>query len=294
MYRRSVAREVFGTDDPDKISEIIGGGTQSWDKFLEAAKTLKKHGYYIVSGPGDLFYLINEKCSVSDLFSEDFRIKPEWEKFMDIAKLLYDNGYIKNTELWSEEWYNDTRGKGDKVFGTFTVTEYRYDDQGLKNGYGDIFGDWAICLPPFQAQTDSYSGIMVSKNAANKELVKSIIEWLTLDGSETGYQYLIANGRIFDGQRFTVISRTVLNETENIVGFLGNQDVNPVVHNALNRLEELYNPDPKTEDEGYLVIYWEFMTETNAYIRGEKSKETAISDFIEGIRRRWKETGSMW
>ncbi|HOQ76904.1 MAG TPA: hypothetical protein PK369_10110, partial [Thermoclostridium sp.] len=126
------------------------------------------------------------------------------------------------------------------------------------------------------------------------ELVKSIIEWLTLDGSETGYQYLIANGRIFDGQRFTVISRTVLNETENIVGFLGNQDVNPVVHNALNRLEELYNPDPKTEDEGYLVIYWEFMTETNAYIRGEKSKETAISDFIEGIRRRWKETGSMW
>jgi len=294
MYRRSVAREVFGTDDPDKISEIIGGGTQSWDKFLEATKTLKKHGYYIVSGPGDLFYLINEKCSVSDLFSEDFRIKPEWEKFMDIAKLLYDNGYMKDTELWSEEWYNDTRGKGDKVFGTFTVTEYRYDDQGLKNGYGDIFGDWAICLPPFQVQTDSYSGIMVSKNAANKELVKSIIEWLTLDGSETGYQYLIANGRIFDGQRFTVISRTVLNETENIVGFLGNQDVNPVVHNALNRLEELYNPDPKTEDEGYLVIYWEFMTETNAYIRGEKSKETAISDFIEGIRRRWKETGSMW
>jgi hypothetical protein len=135
---------------------------------------------------------------------------------------------------------------------------------------------------------------MVSKNAANKELVKSIIEWLTLDGSETGYQYLIANGRIFDGQRFTVISRTVLNETENIVGFLGNQDVNPIVLNALNRLDERYVPDSSPEDEGYLSIYWEFMTETNAYIRGEKDKETAISDFTEGIRRRWKDTGLMW
>lgn len=294
MYRRSVAREVFGTDDPDKISEIIGGGTQSWDKFLEAAETLKKHGYYIASGPGDLFYQLDERCSVSELFSEDFQAKPEWEEFMDTAKFLYENGYIKDTELWSEEWYEDTRGKGDKIFGTFTVTEYRYDDQGLKNGYGDIFGDWAICLPPFQVQTDSYSGIMVSKNAANKELLKPIIEWITLDSSENGFQYRLANGRIFESQRFSVISRTVLKEAENIVGFLGNQDVNPVVHNTLNRLDELYMPDPKPEDESYLIIYWEFMTETNAYIRGEKDKETAIMDFIESIRRRWKETGSMW
>ena len=294
MYRRSVAREVFGTDDPDKISEIIGGGTQSWDKFLEASKTLKKHGYYIVSGPGDLFYQIDDKCSISDLFSEDFRIKPEWEKLMDIAKLLYDNGYIKNTELWSEQWYKDNVGKGDKVFGTFIITEFRWDDQGLKNVYGDVFGDWAICLPPFQVRSDSYSGIMVSRNAANKELLKSIIEWLTLDSSESGFQYLLANGRIFDGQKFPVISRSVLKETENTVGFLGNQDVNPIVLNALNRLDERYVPDSSPEDEGYLSIYWEFMTETNAYIRGEKDKETAISDFTEGIRRRWKDTGLMW
>ena len=108
------------------------------------------------------------------------------------------------------------------------------------------------------------------------------------------FQYLLANGRIFDGQKFPVISRSVLKETENTVGFLGNQDVNPIVLNALNRLDERYVPDSSPEDEGYLSIYWEFMTETNAYIRGEKDKETAISDFTEGIRRRWKDTGLMW
>jgi len=291
MYRRSVAREVFGTDDPDKISEIIGGGTKSWDKFLEAAETLRKHGYYIVSGPGDLFYQIDDKCFVSELLSEDFRMKPEWEKFIDIAKLLYDKGYIKDTELWSEQWFKDTRGKGDKVFGTFTVTEYWYDDQGLKNSYGDIFGDWAICLPPFQVRTELYSGIMVSKNAANKELLKPIIEWLTLDSSETGFQYRLANGKIFDGQRFSVISRNVLKKTENIVGLLGNQDVNPIILNALNRLDELYVPDPRPEDEGYIIIYWNFMNEIYSYIRGEKDKETAISDFMEGLRRRLDENG---
>lgn len=294
MYRRSVAKEVFGTDDPDRISEIIGGGTQSWDKFMEAARTLKKYGYYIVSGPGDLFYLIDSKCSVSELLNENFRIKPEWEEFMDAAKRLYDGGYIKDTERWDEEWYKDMYGDGDKIFGTFIVTEYRWDDQGLRNVYQEDFGDWAVCLPPFQVQTDSYSGIMVSRNAAHKELLKPVIEWMTLDSSRDGFQYRLANGRIFDDEKFSVISRSVMKETETTVGFLENQNVNPIVLHALDRLDELYLPDSTPEDAGYLNIYWEFMTETNAYIRGEKDKETAISDFVEGIRKRWTETGSIW
>lgn len=41
LYRRSVAKEVWGTDDPDRIAEIIGSGTEKWDKFTEAAETLR-------------------------------------------------------------------------------------------------------------------------------------------------------------------------------------------------------------------------------------------------------------
>ena len=37
IYNRTVAKNVFGTDDPKAIEAAIGGGSQSWDKFWEAA-----------------------------------------------------------------------------------------------------------------------------------------------------------------------------------------------------------------------------------------------------------------
>ncbi|MDR0944335.1 MAG: carbohydrate ABC transporter substrate-binding protein, partial [Ruminococcus sp.] len=55
IYRSSIAKEVFGTDDPATIGGIIGPG---FDKFFEAAETLKAAGYKIVSGDGDVWHLI--------------------------------------------------------------------------------------------------------------------------------------------------------------------------------------------------------------------------------------------
>ena len=51
IYRRSIAKDVWGTDDPAEIEKKIGPG---WDKFFEAAEELKGKGYGIVSGDGDI------------------------------------------------------------------------------------------------------------------------------------------------------------------------------------------------------------------------------------------------
>lgn len=47
VYRLSVAKAVWGTDDPDFIKAKIGGGTGSWENYLSAAEELKKKGYAI-------------------------------------------------------------------------------------------------------------------------------------------------------------------------------------------------------------------------------------------------------
>lgn len=54
IYRRSVAQATWGTDDPAVVAEKIGAGSGSWDKFYEAAEELKKAGFGIISGDGDL------------------------------------------------------------------------------------------------------------------------------------------------------------------------------------------------------------------------------------------------
>ncbi|SHJ05938.1 ABC transporter substrate-binding protein [Thermoclostridium caenicola] len=286
MYRRSVAKEVFGTDDPDKIAEIIGGGTESWDKFLEAAKTLKEHGYYIAPGCDDLSFLVDWSCPVSELLDVNPRINPKWEAFMDVAKSLYDEGCIKDTERWSEAWFQDMKGKGDKFFGI--VAPVSLSDFLDENN--ETYGDWAICLPPFQTQAKFFTGIMVSKHAPNKDLIKPLIEWMTLDSSPNGLQYRLANGTFFESGKVNVISKAVLKANENISDFLGGQDLNPIICEAMDRLDALHDASDPGNYVNHDYISSIFMDETRAYVKGEKDKETAIADFLSRVRERWIES----
>lgn len=50
-YRRSIAKNVFGTDDPAKVQEQLS----TWDKFNAAAATAKAKGYTMLSGYDDSY-----------------------------------------------------------------------------------------------------------------------------------------------------------------------------------------------------------------------------------------------
>ena len=50
-YRRSIAREVLGTDDPEKVQEAVA----DWDAFADTAEAVKESGYYMLSGYEDAY-----------------------------------------------------------------------------------------------------------------------------------------------------------------------------------------------------------------------------------------------
>ena len=62
IYRRSIAKDVWGTDDPAVIQDKIGPG---WDKFFDAAAELKAKGYGIVSGDGDIWHAVENSSDNS-------------------------------------------------------------------------------------------------------------------------------------------------------------------------------------------------------------------------------------
>ena len=45
-YRRSIAKDVLGTDDPDAVQEALA----DWDKFNAVAEQAAAKGYYMLSG----------------------------------------------------------------------------------------------------------------------------------------------------------------------------------------------------------------------------------------------------
>lgn len=291
VYRRSVARDVWGTDDPDKIAGIIGAGTGKWDRFLDAAETLKEHGCYIVPSIDDIAYAIDTDIQKSIVGPDTgFEINPEWQEFLALSEKMLDNGYIPKTQhYFTEEWCNALNGKGDKPVLGFIVP---YDlikflltsDEYLKS----TAGDWAICVPPVKTFWQNYTGILVNRASPNKDVLGPIVEWLTLDISEKGLQYNLANDTManknderynFHGGKWPVISGTILRNTENRIDFLGGQDVNPVLYDAV---------DTPTGKHNYMGLERELFSiwtnEVKAYLAGEKNRKNVEDDYVKAAK----------
>lgn len=146
IYRRSIAKDVWGTDDPAVIQDKIGPG---WDKFFDAAAELKTKGYGIVSGDGDIWHAVENSSDQGWIVDGKLNIDPKREEFLDLSKKLKDNGYHNDTQDWQDAWFADMKGEGEQpIFGFFGpawLINYTLAPNcgGEKVGEG-TYGDWAV------------------------------------------------------------------------------------------------------------------------------------------------------
>ena len=203
IYRRSIAKEVWGTDDPNEIKTKIGPG---WDQFFTAAEELKAKGYGIVSGDGDIWHAVENSSDQGWIVDGKLTIDPKREEFFDLSKKLKDNGYHNDTTDWTDAWFADMKDEGaQKIFGFFGpawLINYTLGDNCGGKAVGEgTYGDWAIAEPPvgfFWGGT----WVLANKDSSKKEAVGQISDWITLDCSEDGLQYKWANGS-FNGEGST-------------------------------------------------------------------------------------------
>lgn len=275
IYRASIAKEVFGTDDPAEIEKIIGAGSGSWDKFFEAANTLKSKGYKIVSGLGDMW----QACSVnaSEPWVDSNRnivIAPEREAYFDIAKKLIDEDLTNDTNSWSEGWYKDMQDSN--VFCYFGPDwMINYVMMGNSGGYSvgeGSYGDWRVCLPP----VGFYWGgtwVLANRNTDQKEGVAELIEWITLDASDTGLQYYWATDKMNNYTQDTVTSNVVMAKASFSCDFCGGQNVFEVFINCNN----LASGKNVTQYDETINLY--FVDYARQYAYGYFNRDDAIAMF---------------
>ncbi len=295
IYRRSIAKDAFGSDEPSKVEEAIGAGSGNWDKFFEAAETLKGKGYAIISGDGDLWHAVENSSDKGWIVDDKLHIDPKREDFIDLAKNLKDNGYMNSTTDWGDAWFADMRDEGEKgvlgYFGPAWLINYTigkncgsWKDTGEKDENGEAikefdasigtWGDWAVCTPPvgfFWGGT----WLLCNKDSDKKEAVGQIIDWVTLNCTKDGLQYMWANGT-YDPKNPTkdcVASETVLNMSDGTLDFLGGQDMNEVFVKG-NAFANGKNLTPYDE---HINKAWR--DQVTQYTEGNKSREDAIKDF---------------
>lgn len=269
IYRRSIAKDVWGTDDPAEIAKIIGPG---WDKFFAAAADLKAKGYGIVSGDGDIWHAVENSSDTPWVVDGKFNIDPKREAFLDLSMKLKENDYHNDTQDWQDAWYADMKDAGaKKIFGYFGpawLINYV-----LAGNSGDTFGDWAVCEPPvgfFWGGT----WVLGSASSEKKEAVGQIIDWITLNTTETGLQYLWANGSMnADGTKDAVASGKVMGMSNGELTFLGGQNMFDVFIPA----NQFANGKNLTQYDETINTYWR--DQVRAYTSGSKSREDAIKSF---------------
>ncbi|MCQ2416967.1 MAG: carbohydrate ABC transporter substrate-binding protein [Oscillospiraceae bacterium] len=283
IYRRSIAKDAFGADDPATVSAAIGGGTQSWDKFYEAAEQLKGKGYGIVSGDGDIWHAVENSSDQGWIVNDKLHIDPKREAFLDLSKQLMDNDYHNDTTDWTDDWYADMAGTGSKgilgFFGPAWLINYTIGKNCGGSAVGEgTYGDWAVCEPPIGFFWGG-TWLLGTNDSQNKEAVGEIIEWITLNTEEDGLQYMWANGT-FNGEGGTkdaVASNVVMKKSDGTLDFLGGQDM----FDAFVPANNYANGKNLTQYDEKINSFWR--DQVRMYTSGQKSREDAIADFKQSV-----------
>ena len=280
IYRRSLAMDVWGTDDPAEVAKKIGPG---WDQFMTAAAEMDASGYSMVSGAGDIWQAIRNTGDSPWIVDETLYIDPVREAHFEYTKMLYENGWMNDTTAWQDAWFADMAGIGEREVFAFLgpawlinyVMESNVGGSALGEG---TYGDWAVAIPPvgfFWGGT----WVLANKDTQVTEGVAELIEWITLDSSQDGLQYKWANGTLFgsDGTKDTVSSGRVMSISDGAVSLLGEQN-----------MFDVFVPAGEYASGTILTQYDEtinnwFHDQAMEYARGNKSRDAAIRDFKQQV-----------
>ena len=188
-YRRSIAQEVFGTDDPEYIHSRIS----TWEGFNEVAHLMAEHGYQMLSGFDDSFRVFANNIS-APWVNENNEIVVDQRIHDWIDQTLYftQNGFNNRSSLWDSVWTSD-QGLGGTVFGFFYATwgieftllanslEVPVAEGGLLEVGNGLFGDWAVTHGPDSFYWGGTWILAPESSTLDRELIRSIMYQMTVD-----------------------------------------------------------------------------------------------------------------
>lgn len=199
IYRRDIAKEVFGTDDPDEIGKLFS----SFDTIVETAKKLQAAGYTIFGDTGALRWFSNS----SSPWVKDGEIIVDQDRldYFDCAVELYQKEYVAFAPEWSAAWYASMAGplpmhaewsSLDEVSGNAETQVFSYVMPSwgaliVRDNAADNKGKFGVC-----SGVCSFFGggtfLTINEYSQHKDAAKQFIEYCTLN-DETSQWWLTAS-----------------------------------------------------------------------------------------------------
>ncbi|MFI3214298.1 MAG: ABC transporter substrate-binding protein [Eubacteriales bacterium] len=272
FYRRSIAEEYLGTQDPDEVQAMIS----DFDSFLETAELLNTASngeVKIIAGPKEIgqIYFANQESPW--IVGDDFVISENIYEYMDTAKILQDNGYTSEIEGWTEGWF--TGINQDNIFGyvlpTWGLHYVLKTNAEDKEAGTTTAGDWAVIQGP-GSYFNGGTWLTVRNGSEMTEEAAELIRYITTD-EKFLTQYAKDTGDVLANQ---TVADAIKGDFEE--EFLGGQNH----YEMFSDLAKEVTADTITGEDGAIQLL--LNAQVDEYIRGNKDKETAIADFKANVK----------
>ena len=104
IYRKSIAKDVLGTDDPAEVQAAI----DTWEKFDAVAAKAKEKGYYMTASFAETFRTFSNNCSMPWVDANNkLQFDPMINAWIDQTDNYIKNGYTLTAGVWDTEKINE-------------------------------------------------------------------------------------------------------------------------------------------------------------------------------------------
>lgn len=275
VYRRDIAKDVFGTDDPEEVGKRM----KDWDTAKATAEELKAKGYYTFASYADTFRLYGN--SISQPWVEDgattVNVDQQVMNWIKDSKEWLDAGYLNKTVKgqWNDDW-NKAMGSESKVF-AFLFPAWGIDFT-LKPNWDGEDGEWAVTNPP-QEYNWGGSYIHAATGTDNPEHAKDII--LALTGNKDNLLKISKDYSDFTNTKSGM--QEVAKDDTFASDFLGGQ--NPFTYFA-PVAENIKIAPLSAYDQGCVELIQNAFSD---YFQGQVDYDKAKSNFETAIKERYPE-----
>ena len=268
MYRRDMARDVLGTDDPDEVAAMLTDEAA----MLEVAAKLKESGIKMFASWQDIFNMEFSNRAEPWVVDGKLIIDESMLSFMDTAKTITDNGYDLGVDPWAPEW---TAAVDSADTFCYVLPSWGYQSV-VKPGAVETAGEWAMCQGPIPyVKGGTWLGIY--KDSPNKALAWAFLSYCCLN-SEAQQAYATEYGEYVSLKSADEVLAEGPGEE-----VLGGQ--NPFAF--YNAQMELLPADLMTAYDG--TINNAFLSATKNYATGAMTKDEAVAQFKADVANAYPE-----
>lgn len=258
IYRRDIAKAVLGTDDPAAVAEMLNSNA----KMMEVAAKMSASGIKMFATWQDIMNMEFTNRASGWVTDGKLSIDANLSEYMDMAKTIVDNGYDKNCDPWSGEWYAAVES-ADCFCYILPTWGYQFL---IKPSAVTTSGQWGMCEAPVPyVKGGTWVGIY--DGSQNKDLAWLFLQYCTLN-EESVKAYA---SEYSEYVALKSVDEALAKEAGDAV--LGGQNLYEFYNGVMAKIPA----DLMTQYDGTLNNA--FLSAVKSYVSGAMTKDEAIAQF---------------